>query len=56
MSQPLHDKHMAKLARLVGTGVAQKWSKIMARRRAGREKNSAKPLANRRRSRRKAGL
>jgi hypothetical protein len=50
MSQPLHDKHMAKLARLVGTGVAQKWSKIMARRRAGREK-----ATNRRRSRRRGG-
>lgn len=55
MSQPIHDKHMAKLARLVGIGVAQKWSKIMARRRAGREKNAAKPSTNGRRSRRRGG-
>jgi len=55
MSHPLHDKHMAKLARLVGIGVAQKWSKIMARRRAGREKHLAKPPSDRRRNRRRIG-
>jgi hypothetical protein len=50
MSQPIHDKQLAKLARLVGIGVAKRWSKILARRRASKERGFRKPSVAKRSS------